>query len=363
VVEGAKPDKDRAVPTFWYGSVSMRKGDYRTTLYQDGSSEHYHLDKDRWLSKNLAGKRPEYDTARQDLLRVCKEYGVHVVEGDTPVTRAAPYFSLVKGAQTPKNLGSDGVISIGAVDGGYASPGYKRQFATLETNGTVKLAPGLNEMHYAADTNGGVTRFKVIGNNEDNRFIFKGGHNRFSLEIDTGPGDNLIRVSHDTLTLRTGSGENLVEPGVGNSTIHSGTGNTTVMAGWGNNLIHGGSGDDTLAGGAGDDKITSGTGKNRLVSGTGRDTITITGGINRIFATDGETALIFMRTELPQTIETYGEILIDLSDWAIMGKTQITRQGQDVVISSRTERVIVKNAEPGDIRKAIIGVELETAGE
>ncbi|WP_457650764.1 sulfatase-like hydrolase/transferase [Profundibacter sp.] len=360
VVEGATP-QERSVPTFWYGSASVRKGAYRTTLYQNGSAEFYNVEKDMWLTKNLADKSPKFESAKQDLLKTCKEYGVHIIEKDVPTDKASPYYSIQKGAATPKNLGTSGTFTIGSMDSVNESPGYKKQFSALETNDTIKLANGVNELHYAADTNGGVTRFKVVGNSSDNKFIFKGGHNRFVLEIDTGPGNNLIRVSHDTLVLRTGSGNNIIEGGVGDSEVFAGSGNNTITATAGNNIVHGGDGNDIFYGGTGEDKITSGNGTNAFYSGAGKDTIAITGGVNHIYADQGETVLVFMRTELPQTVESFSSGLIDLSDWAIMGKATVTQQNDDVIISCRTEKITIKNASLKTVLDFVIGIELETS--
>ncbi len=361
IVEGAKAE-ERAVPTFWYGSASIRKGSYRTTLYQNGTAEFYNVDKDMWLTKNLAQTDPKFAAAKRDLIKTCKEFGVQIVEKDTQVNKAARYFSVQKSADTPKNLGGDGTISIGSLADVYDSPGYRKQFATLEVNDTVKLANGVNELHYAADTNGGVTQFKVVGNNSDNKFIFKGGHNRFALEIDTGPGNNLIRVSHDTLTLRTGSGHNIIEGGVCDTEIFAGDGSNHITALAGNNIVHGGGGNDEFRGGTGEDKVSSGTGNNAFYSGAGKDTIVITGGINRIFAEHGDTVLIFMRTELPQTVECFKDGLIDLDDWSIMGKAAAMQQKDDVIITCQTEKITFKNADLATIKEFVIGIELELVG-
>ena len=124
--------------------------------------------------------------------------------------------------------------------------------------------------------------------------------------------------------------------------------------------MHGGAGNDEFRGGIGEDKVTSGSGSNTFYSGAGKDTIIITGGTNRIFADQGETVLVFMRTELPQTVECFLDGLIDLSDWAIMGKATAKQQNDDVVISCQTEKVTFKNADLKSVQKFIIGIELGT---
>jgi arylsulfatase A-like enzyme len=49
-------DPDRVVPTFHRGSASIRKGDFRIILYEDGSTQLFDLTKDYWQLQNLGEK-------------------------------------------------------------------------------------------------------------------------------------------------------------------------------------------------------------------------------------------------------------------------------------------------------------------
>ena len=82
-------DSQRAVPTFWYGSASMRKDEYRITLYQDGTSELYNVLDDQWLTKNIAKSDPKFESIRSELIDVCGKYGVRIVEQEVPAKCAA----------------------------------------------------------------------------------------------------------------------------------------------------------------------------------------------------------------------------------------------------------------------------------
>ncbi len=359
LVEGETQEK-RAVPTFWYGSASIRKGSYRTTLYQDGSAELYDLDNDMWLTKNLASDKSLFEPAKKDLLATCKQYGMQIVEPDATINEPALYFSVLKGAQAPATLGTNGVFSVGSAPVDSATPGYKKQWAIMDGNDILNVSKGVDELHFASDTNGGVTHFTAVGNDDGNKFVFKGSHNRFKAEIHAGAGDDVIETSHDSLIAYTGAGNDTVYAGVADGVVYGGIGTNTIHAIAGDNQIFGGPSNDTVYGGTGNDTIYSGSGFNQIESGAGNNTIVVNGGSNTIVVGEGENTIVFKRTALKQQIENYGQGSIDLTDWSCIGRATITQIGKDVSIDCNTESILFKNVNVETIKANITGIEVNS---
>ena len=356
LVEGGR-DPDRAVPTFWYGSASIRKGRWRTTLYQDGSAEFHDVIDDPWLNRNLAGKDLAYEPMRQALHETCRDYGLVIVEAGENATEAASYYSLHQGAASPAELPTNGLVTVGGVAPDHASPGYRRQFATLSGDGTMAVAPGVRELLFASDASGGVEKFGVTCNDDGNRIAFLGGHRRFDLDITGGMGGDTITASHDSLSVRLGPGDNLVHAGVSDGVIWGGTGSDVINCHAGNNEVHGGAGDSTITGGTGNDTIYSGQGDNLIVTGPGDNEVTVEGGRNRILCGEGNNRLVFRRAERPQYVEGFDTGEIDISDWIGMGPPVLAREGNGVALTCGTERVMFTDSDYDKIEAAITGAE------
>ena len=356
VVSGTR-DSDRAVPTFWYGSASIRKGDHRITLYQDGSSEFHNVHSDPWLTTNVAGKDPAYDGMHKALIDTCRDYGVLIVEDGKSATEAAHYVSVHKGGAQPDRLPSDGIITVGDALPDHVDPGHRKHFATLAENGTLTLAPGLKELLFASDTNGGVTHFRVACNDEGNRIYIFGGHNRFTLDVVGGAGHDHIETQSYSLIARLGSGSSMVKAGASDAEIYGGTGLATIHAIAGNNLIHGGQGCATIYGGKGNDTIYSGAGSNIIDTGAGDNRVIIDGGTNRVILGDGANTVVIERTALPQTIEgVSATTILDLSDWAPIAPVTLDQIGDDVAITCKTERVLILNMDQNALKAVLKGV-------
>lgn len=350
---------DRAVPTFWYGSASIRKGDYRITLYQDGSAEFHNVRTDPWLNTNLAGQDPAYEDMHKALIDTCRDYGVLIVEDGQSAKEAAHFISVHAGGDEPDRLPSDGIITIGDVQPMLADPGYRKHFATLAENGTLTLAPGLKELLFASDTNGGVTHFRVACNDAGNRIYIFGGYNRFTLEVVGGAGTDHIETQSDSLIAHLGSGTSTVKAGASDAQVFGGTGLATIHAGGGNNLIHGGKGCATIYGGLGHDTIYSGDGANIIDTGPGENRIILDGGTNRVILGEGRNTVVIERTALPQTVEGISAgTTLDLTDWAMIGPVKISQTGHDVAVTCTTERLRILNTDHNAVRQAIKGVSI-----
>ncbi len=71
-------EPSRAVPTFMYDDVSIRKGKYRLIRYVDGTTEFYDLEADWWQTQDLGQDHPDYDAMLQALSEACADYGLHL---------------------------------------------------------------------------------------------------------------------------------------------------------------------------------------------------------------------------------------------------------------------------------------------
>ncbi|MEM6759871.1 MAG: sulfatase-like hydrolase/transferase [Pseudomonadota bacterium] len=68
-------DPDRAVPTLRGDNASIRKGRYRFTRYEDGSTELYDLARDWWQTRNLGTDHPAHDAMAAAHQACCADYG------------------------------------------------------------------------------------------------------------------------------------------------------------------------------------------------------------------------------------------------------------------------------------------------
>ena len=78
VVDGAEADGARAVPTFQYDSVGMRKGRYRLIRYADGSTQFYDVEDDFWQLRDLGQDHPDFPAMRDALFETSRIYGFDV---------------------------------------------------------------------------------------------------------------------------------------------------------------------------------------------------------------------------------------------------------------------------------------------
>lgn len=306
-------DTKRAVPTFWYGSASMRKEEYRITLYQDGTSELYNVLTDPWLTTNLAKIDPKFDSIRSELIDICSAYGVRIVEQEVPAKRAASYYSLL-GSNSPMSYApTNGVISLGDLTDYAKTPGYRKQLINVDHATEISLQPGFQMVEYAADGSDATKRITLRGNLENNFFRFNAGHVRFEAEIHPGPGKNTIWSSHDQLNVLGTDGDDNVRAGLSDDHITLGKGNNYVECTSGDNIIVGGSGNDTIIAGSGRDTVHTGSGNNEIHGGTGRVRILVSSGANEIYLNGTESDLCFQATEHVQNIYDFKGGKIDIS--------------------------------------------------
>jgi Ca2+-binding RTX toxin-like protein len=112
------------------------------------------------------------------------------------------------------------------------------------------------------------------------------------LDVEGGPGDNLIDVSAVSVadfaelvdvSVSGGDGsdhligsefDDHIDGGAGDDSLEGGGGNDDLRGRSGNDVINGGSGDDVVNGGSGDDHLDGGLDNDRLLGGRGDDILT-----------------------------------------------------------------------------------------
>ena len=76
---------DRAVPTFHYDSIGLRKGPYRFIRYEDGSTEFYDVEQDWWQIHDLGPDHPDYAAMEAATEACALEYGLDFQNMQNPV--------------------------------------------------------------------------------------------------------------------------------------------------------------------------------------------------------------------------------------------------------------------------------------
>ena len=348
-VEGADI-QGRAVPTFWFGSASIRKGGYRYISYQDGTEQLFDLDQDPWQLRNIAENHPQLSTLRRALAKVSGEYGL--TYGDTQ--GPASYVSVPEGAAQPATPPTLGQFSFEAPMADTPDmPGWRRYFLRPRQDMETALPNAWRELFYAGDIGDQAERLTVTCNDLGCHLDFMGGHQRLNLTVHGGRGDDRIETAHDPLTVYLNAGNNVVEAGFVDSLVHGGSGHDRIECQRANNRIYGGIGSSEIICGIGHDIIHTGDGANLIEGSTGSAEVTIDGGTNVIRLGRGKMALKFLRTGLPQTVTGYDGGPLDLSAWPFDDKPRLTESGDDIVLTWGTERVVFIGADLAKLRSAL----------
>lgn len=353
-VEGAR-DAARAVPTFFFGSASIRKGNYRYTRYLDGSTQLFDLSKDPWQLHDLSGSDPAAGDMHRALVKTCRRHGLKIIDTQTPEPGPNAYCAVTQGVLPPSTLPTQGAISVGSLTAQDTSPGFRKHFALLRESGTLGLPDGVRGLYLAADYKTGADYFGVTGNDRGNLYNFIGGHNRFLLDIDCGSGDDTILGHLDQLRARLNAGNNRVTTGHTGSEIFAGSGRDRIETADGHNRIHGGAGDMEVITGKGHDIVTTRAGKNRILCSDGITEVIVQGGQNRIEIIGGDITLRIQRTGLPQIVLGLRDGHVDLSDWEILGPIDVTPQDNgDTCATAGGEHIRFVATKPDIVKSAIM---------
>jgi Ca2+-binding RTX toxin-like protein len=96
------------------------------------------------------------------------------------------------------------------------------------------------------------------------------------FEVNAGPGDDTVSLSHDVpipATLRGGPGSDRLIGGAVADKLIGGSGDDTLIGRAGDDWLYGGSGNDRLYGGSGNDLLRGGSGQDTVLGGSGRNQI------------------------------------------------------------------------------------------
>lgn len=342
-VEGT-PAPGRAVPTFWFGSAGIRRGDFRYIGYQDGSEQLYDLRDDPWQLHNLAPDHPETATLRQHLRSASAAYGLHLGDAAGFAPGPALYTAPTEGGPHPDTPPTLGQISFEPPDPDMPDyPGYRRYFLRPRQDMTVVMPNAYRQLYYAGDGPDRAQSLTVFCSPRGTDVNFVGGHKRFDLTVFGGRGDDRVEIAHEPIEVHLQAGNNTVLAGYAEAVIHGGSGFDRIMCQRSRNTIHGGSGDSDITCGNGEDIIHSGHGRNHIRSDEGALEMRVTGGSNVIeLRHDPEPAsvlLSFARTGLPQRVIGYRKGRLDLSDWAALGPARLVPDGADLLLRCGSERV------------------------
>lgn len=330
----------RAVPTFFFGSAAIRKGDYRYIHYQDGSCQLFNIKDDLWQLKDVSGSDPMRADMHAALIETCREYGLELLDPTNTKPGPNAYCSVTRGLLPPDRLTGNGAISIGSLTAQDSSPEFRKNFAILPENGTLGMPDGIRSVQLAADFRFGVDYFGIVGNDRGNLINFIGGHARFLLDIDCGSGNDTVLGHLDPMRVRLNAGNNVVVTGHTGAEIFAGTERDRIQTSDGNNTIQGGSGTMEVVTGKGHDTITTGSGPTRILCTGGTTDITLDQGQSFVDIKGGDVTLSLRRSGQMQTVKGFSKGQIDLSDWAALGPIDVQSDPKgDTILTAGTERV------------------------
>lgn len=345
----------RAVPTFFFGSAAIRKGDYRYIQYQDGTRQLFNVKNDLWQLRDISASDPNCAALHDALVETCRTYGLEVLDSAGSQPQPNAYCTITQGMPPPDRLTSQGAFSAGSLTAQDVSPGFRKHFAILTEDGTVGLPDGIRSVYLASDYRFGVEYFGISGNDLGNLVNFVGGHARFLLDIDCGNGDDQIIGLLDPMRVRLNAGNNEVSTGHTGAEIYAGSGFDRIQTANGDNRIYGGSGTMHVVTGRGRDHVTTGSGHNHVLCTGGSTEIVLQGGQTMIEIVAGDITLTVRRNGMPQTVKGFEGGRINLSDWEMLGSIDINvLSNGDTCITAGSEQLRFINTPAETVKAAII---------
>lgn len=355
-IRGETPE-ERAIPTFWYGSVSCAIGMKRVTLYQDGSGEMFDIAGDPWAKKNIAEESPEFPELRDRVLKTCAEWQFLLVDDRGETDGQGQFTSFMGSSPTVPRISTSFATLGDVVPAKGRSPGYQRMYgAPEERGGTVKLPAHVNDFHTMGRMSATMT---LIGNDLGNTIrIEEAHHHHFVAEL--GDGDNRIMPPGNIrVTARGGTGNDTLRAGMrrGNK-LFGGAGDDLLIGGAGSSYLDGGAGNDLLQGGAGNDTLISGPGDDTLQGNAGDNLLILDAGKTLASGGPGRNTFKVYRTGERNVITDFkaGDIL-DLSDWAGIQPVILEQVADRVRITAACEKLICDKTTLEVIRRGLRGVD------
>lgn len=152
-----------------------------------------------------------------------------------------------------------------------ASSGFSREATVTRVNGQVIIDTGDGDDQVRVTQDARTGNVTVSVNGESRTFT---GNDRNNLVIRAGAGNDVIQVDPGvTVNLRLfgGDGNDVITGGRGHDRIDGGAGNDRINGGVGNDYVYGGDGSDTLQGSDGNDTVYGGRGNDLIYGNAGND--------------------------------------------------------------------------------------------
>lgn len=340
-------DTPRAIPTFWYGSVSCAFGDYRMTVYQDGTWEMFDVVADPWGKQNIASISPDAAMMREATIQCAKDWHFLLVEQAIDTSHPSNLQSFLGTQATPVAY-STSFVALGDLHPKGRSPGWQRMYSGTYNNGDVITLPPHIEDFTAWSRSATVS---LTANDLSNHVD---GTGTFYL----GAGDDSNTIDAGAVTIYGGAGHDLLMAGPSASRLFGESGNDTLTGGNGADFLDGGSGDDLIAGGNGNDTLIGGQGRNTLDGGAGNDLL-ISSGEDTLTGGSGSNVFRIMRTGQTKRItDLTTSDTIDLADWAVIQPVSVSQVGPDVEVTAALEKIICLATSVATVRARITGAAL-----
>lgn len=353
-IEGATP-APRAIPTFWYGSVSIAKHDKRVTVYQDGTAEMFDLEADPWSVRNIAATHPDYAALREECILTARAWGMMIVEEAIDTSRPSNIQSFL-GTEVTDHRFATSFVALGDLHSKGRSPNHQRMYSNSHHGQTeVRMPPHIEDfqllgMHSAA--------IRIVGNALDNKIVMSDVYYK-RIELDLGDGDDEnVSPGRTQIVAYGGRGNDILRAGTwGKNRLYGEQGNDTLIGDSGDDLLDGGAGDDSLIGGAGNDTLISGSGFDTLIGGEGDDLLINDAGGSDMHGGPGADTFRLCRTGIISYVRDLTEIdTLDLSDWGVLGTALVRQVGSDVEVTAGVEKVICNDTTVATVRARTIGI-------
>lgn len=355
VIEGGTAP-DRMILSAWFGSVSGRTGDYRVTVYTDGTGSLFDMSTDLWAQNDIKDSDPAtYNTLRDELLELAEDWGIKFVSQGVDLSRPTPFAAYLGRVHGTEPIVGRAFVSFGDFEPDLVAPGYNKAWQYPNEDGDVmRMRMGVDAWELATP-NGEINDFGIVGTPDGDTFDIADITSGNRVTITGGSGDDIVQQTYATIVAYMGEGADLFGGSRDKSvTVEGGSGDDTLMGSDVGDSIKGGSGADSIDGGDGNDTIIAGRGDDTINTGDGDNDVTLDAGSNTVNCGSGANVIRIYRTGQPQTINDFsGEL--DLSDWSGLGTVAVTQVGGDVTLTAGFEKITVTSDTATAVAGAVTG--------
>ncbi len=208
-----------------------------------------------------------------------------------------------------QNLKARLAQAVGQTSVPMTSSGFSREATVTRVNGQVVIdtGGGDDQIRVTQDARTGNVTVSVNGEsrtftgNDRNNLVIRAGAGNDVIQVDPGvtvnlrlfggDGDDVITGGGGHDRIDGGAGNDRINGGAGNDYIYGGDGNDTLQGGDGNDTVYGGRGNDLVYGNAGNDYLEGGEGNDTMYGGDGNDVVSGGLGDDRLFGSAGDDAI------------------------------------------------------------------------